>query len=42
MSKQVGDKAVGKALDQTLPFGLAGEIAQRRNAHDNARQQARP
>jgi hypothetical protein len=40
--KQVGDKAVGEAFDQILPISLAGQIAQRCDAYDNARQQARP
>jgi hypothetical protein len=40
--KQVDDKAVGEAFDQTLPIGLAGQIAQRCDADDNVRQQARP
>jgi len=25
--EQVGDEAVGEAFDQTLPIGLAGQIA---------------
>jgi hypothetical protein len=35
--KEIGHKAVGEALDQTLPIGLAGQIAQWRDAYDHAR-----
>jgi hypothetical protein len=40
--KQIGDKAVGDAFDQTLLIGLAGQIAERCDADNNARQQAGP
>ncbi len=37
MAKQVGEKAVSEAFDQTLLFGVAGQIAQRCDGHGNAR-----
>jgi hypothetical protein len=37
MAKQVGEKAVSEAFDQTLLSGVAGQIAQRCDGHGNAR-----
>ena len=41
-AQQVGDEVVGKGVHQILLLGIAGQIAQRRHRHGNARQQAGP
>jgi hypothetical protein len=40
--EQVGKDAVREIFDETLLFGIAGQIAQRRDGHGSARQQTRP
>jgi hypothetical protein len=36
-SKEANDKAVGEIVDEKLLFRMAGQIAQRRDGHGNAR-----
>ena len=36
-SKKATNKAVGEIVNQKLLFGTAGQIAQRRDGHGNAR-----